>query len=133
MLKTIWPCACVRALCLKRKSEKAKIARPKINNQKCPPSGRTSNYRKSWAPRPQQLETPRLQKNHCHQLWYSLLLGADTRLFGMSFPKNIWHNLVRVRKNLIKLAIFVAHFGRNIVVTFVDICKTTCLERCKGS
>ena len=49
-------------MCLKRKSEKTKIARPKINNQKCPPCGRTSNYRKSWAPRPQQLETPRLQK-----------------------------------------------------------------------
>ena len=48
--------------CLKRKSEKTKIARPKINKQKCPPCGRTSNYRKSWAPRPQQLETPRLQK-----------------------------------------------------------------------
>ena len=40
-------------MCLKRKSEKTKIARPKINNQKCPPCGRTSNYRKSWAPRPQ--------------------------------------------------------------------------------
>ena len=49
-------------MCLKRKSEKIKIARPKINNKKCPPCGRTSNYRKSWAPRPQQLETPRLQK-----------------------------------------------------------------------
>ena len=49
-------------MCLKRKSEKTKIARPKINNQKCPPCGRTSNYRKSWAPRPQQLETPRLRK-----------------------------------------------------------------------
>ena len=53
----------------KRKSEKrgkpkkTKIARPKIKNQKCPPCGRTSNYRKSWAPRPQQLETPRLQKH----------------------------------------------------------------------
>ena len=84
-------------MCLKRKSEKTKIARPKINNQKCPPCGRTSNYRKSWAPRPQQLETPRLtlgkirretslepesvpQKYHCHQLWYSLLPGADTCL-----------------------------------------------------
>ena len=85
------------SMCLKRKSEKTKIARPKINNQKCPPCGRTSNYRKSWAPRPQQLETPRLtlgkirresslepesarQKYHCHQLWYSLLPGADTCL-----------------------------------------------------
>ena len=83
--------------CLKRKSEKTKIARPKINNQKCPPCGATSNYRKSWAPRPQQLETPRLtlgkirretslepesvpQKYHCYQLWYSLLPGADTCL-----------------------------------------------------
>ena len=60
------PIACIRVffarMCLKRKSEKTKIARPKINNQKCPPCGRTSNYRKSWAPRPQQLETPRLQK-----------------------------------------------------------------------
>ena len=44
-------------ICLKRKSEKTKIARPKINKQKCPPCGRTSysNYRKPWAPRPQQL------------------------------------------------------------------------------
>ena len=50
-------------LFLKRKSEKTKIARPKINKQKCPPCGRTSNYRKSWAPRPQELDTPRLQKS----------------------------------------------------------------------
>ena len=57
--------------CLKRKSEKTKIARPKINKQKCPPCGRTSNYRKSWAPRPQQLETPRLQKNSFSFLFFS--------------------------------------------------------------
>ena len=95
-------------MCLKRKSEKTKIARPKINNQKCPPCGRTSNYRKSWAPRPQQLETPRLtlgkirretslepesvpQKYHCYQLWYSLLPGADTCLVSAPAQNCVTH------------------------------------------
>ena len=36
----------------------------KINNQKYLPCGRTSNYRKVWAPRQQQLETPRLTVRH---------------------------------------------------------------------
>ena len=76
---------------LKRKSEKTKIARPKINKQKCPPCGRTSNYRKSWAPRPQQLETPRLQKKHCHQLWYSLLPGSDTCLVSAPAQNCVTH------------------------------------------
>jgi len=95
-------------LCLNRKSEKTNIARPKINNQKCPPCGRTSNYRKSWAPRPQQLETPRLtlgeirretslepesapQQYHCHQLWYSLLHGVDTCLVSAPAQNCVTH------------------------------------------
>ena len=77
-------------MCLKRQSEKTKIARPKINNQKCPPSGRTSNYRKSWAPRTQQLETPRLQKKSLSPTlvqptswrWYSSCIRACAKLIN---------------------------------------------------
>ena len=91
--------------CLKRKSEKAKIARPKSNKQKCSPCGRTSNYRKSWAPRPQQLETPRLtlgknrgetslkqyapQQDHCHQFWYSLRPGVDICLVSVPAQNSV--------------------------------------------
>ena len=36
-------------------------------------------------------ETPRLQKNHCHQLWYSLLPGADTCLVSAPAQNCVKH------------------------------------------